>query len=184
MAATVVHGYLISGPMQVLSNPKYRGSERCTSLVWHHGLYDYEVAAKIMTELLKKLLSLRHLTLISFVDPGGAKFPKCPVLEEVEMMNHGECNHSFWGTSLAQVTTVSFGSSTHWDADSTSVLSWFPVLQDLTLFTIGSDQVWNDIVPDPVSLPKCLWTLRVHGTCYQGFSTCLWPLPWKRCILR
>jgi len=51
------------GSPQALRNLKYRGSERCTSLIWDHYGRDIVTTKKIVALLPKKLPSLQHLSL-------------------------------------------------------------------------------------------------------------------------
>jgi len=157
--------YMLPGPLRALSNAKYRGSERCTSLVWDHGMgVGHELVTQVMPLLPKKLPSLRHLSLINFLNPEeGTQFPNCPVLEEVEMFSCYEYDHSFWGTNLAQVTTTSFGNSNSWQVSDTAILSQFPALQDLTLFTTGSGPVRVRGKPNIAPRFERLQALRVRG---------------------
>ena len=134
---------LLAGPLQVLRNSKYRGFKRCTSLIWEdHGSWDRLRQRKVMALLPKGLPSLQQLSLSYFKDPkDGSQFPNCPVLERVEMRSHHEPNPAFWGTNFAHVTTLSFGnpSTDEWLDFDIATLSLFPVLRDLTLFTVGTE---------------------------------------------
>jgi len=155
---------LLPGPLRALSNPKYRGSERCTSLIWYHGGWDSAPVEMILALLPKGLPSLRHLSLTRFMDPtDGTQFPNCPVLEKVEMLAHFAPCPSLWGTNLAQVTTLSFGNYDDWADYDTDILSLFPALQDLTLFTTNSGQVQIFHNPKPAPPFQHLQTLRVRG---------------------
>ena len=118
-----------------------------------------------MALLPKELPSLEQLSLSYFEDPeDGSKFPNCPVLERVEMRSLHTPYEAFWGTSFAHVTTLSFGNSSEgeWlDADIVT-LTLFPVLRDLTLFTIGTGAPGRAQVKRVVRL-KYLQILRVCG---------------------
>ncbi len=132
---------LLAGPLQVLRNPKYRGSKRCTSLIWNHDHRDCPWISSIVALLPRGFPSLQHLSLSSFKDPiDVSQFPNCPVLERVEMLAHGEPYPAFWGTNFTHVTTLSFGNPSNmgWAGFDIATLSLFPVLRDLTLFTVGT----------------------------------------------
>jgi len=117
--------------LRPLSNPNYRGSERCTSLIWYHNVRDSVTVREIMDLLPKELPSLRHLSLSHFKDPtDGTLFPNCPVLEKVEMLGHRQPYPSFWRTNLAHVTTLSFGNISYWQSYDIDTLSLFPALRD------------------------------------------------------
>ena len=132
---------LLAGPLQVLRNPKYRGSKRCTSLAWVHGVWlDERMVRKIVALLPKELPSLQQLSLSFFREPiDGSQFPNCPVLERVEIRSPRQPYPAFWGTNFAHVTTLSFGNSSPdaWEDCDIAILSLFTVLRDLTLFTVG-----------------------------------------------
>ena len=160
-------GDLLPGPLRAFSNPKYRGSERCTSLIWCHGGWSNVTAGKIMALLPKELPSLRHLSLTCFRDPtDGTQFPNCPVLERVEMLAHFNPNPPLWGTNLAHVTTLSFGNAAAWEPYDTDTLSLFPALRDLTLFTTHTDRRRGSLVPNhKLAQPfQHLQTLRIRGS--------------------
>jgi hypothetical protein len=99
----------LSGPLQTFMNPKYKGAERCTSLILS-GNAEPSFISSILALFPKELPSLQHLSLSHFVDPiNGSQFPNCPSLERVEILNHWEPVPPFWGTNFAHVTTLSFG---------------------------------------------------------------------------
>jgi len=161
---SAIYGPLLATPLRVLSNPDYRGSERCTSLIWGHNGRDTVAAKNIMTLLPKELPSLRHLSLTGFREPtDGIQFPYCPVLEKVEMLSHYEPYPSFWGANLAHVTTLSFGNHADWYYYDIYTLSLFPALRDLTLFTMHSGQAQTFYNPKPAPPFQHLQTLRVRG---------------------
>jgi len=157
-------GGLLRGPLQALSNPKYRGCERCTSLIWYHDEPSRVTDRIILALLPKELPSLRHLSLTRFSDPtDGTLFPDCPVLEEVEMLAHALPYPSLWRTNLAHVTTLSFGNNSAWGYCDIDTLSLFPALRDLTLFTTHPlpPRAFNGHTPAPPF--QHLQTLRFHG---------------------
>ncbi|SRR5258706_10623327 len=85
----------------------------------------------------KGLPSLKHISFTGFGDPiGGSQFPNCPVLERVEMLSHLKPSPHFWGTTFLHVTALSFGNYDRWANFDMTTLSLFPVLRDLTLFTL------------------------------------------------
>jgi len=153
-------------PLRALSNPKYRGSERCTSLIWDNNRLGEVTAKKIMALLPKELPSLRHLSLSHFTDPiDGTQFPTCPVLEKVEMFFHYQPYPALWGTNLAHVTTLSFGNYNDWFECDITTLSLFPALRDLTLFTtnLGLNQTVYSHNHEPAPSFQHLQTLRARG---------------------
>jgi len=155
---------LLTGPLRALSDHKYRGSERCTSLIWYHGGQDGVSDERILALLPKELPSLRHLSLSHFVDPkNGSQFPICPVLEKVEMLAQASLNRSLWGTNFAHVTTLSYGNHADWYIYDLSTLSLFPALRDLTLFTTNSGHAWMLYVLQPALPFQHLQTLRLRG---------------------
>jgi len=157
-------GDLLPGSLRALSNPKYRGPERCASLIWYHRPKDAVPAKTIMALLPKELPSLRHLSLTHFQDPtDGTQFPNCPVLEKVEVLSHFEPFPALWGTNLARVTTLSFGNYDNWAYYDTGTLALFPALQDLTLFTTNPCQARMLDFPEPAPPFQYLKTLRVRG---------------------
>ena len=155
------------GPLRALRNPKYRGSERCTSLIWDCNGWGRMLAKNIVALLPNELPSLRHLSLSFYWDPSdGTQFPNCPVLDRVEMLMHRKPYLSHWGTNLAHVTTLSFGTDADWEPYDTSTLSLFPALQDLTLFATHTDRRPGSLVPKhQLAQPfQHLQTLRVRGS--------------------
>jgi len=160
-------GDLLPGPLRALSNPKYWGSDRCTSLIWDRDTWDKVTAKTFITLLPKELPSLRHLSLTRFEDPtDGIQFPNCPVLEKVEMLEHSKPCPSLWGTNLAHVTTLSFGNHVGWVDYDIYTLSLFPSLRDLTVFTRNSRYslhglVFSNLEPAPPF--QHLQTLRIRG---------------------
>ena len=170
-------GDLLLGPLQALWNPKYKGSERCTSFTWYNNGRDYNgwdraTNQKVIALLPKELPSLRHLSLTHFTHiTEGTQIPNCPVLEEVELLGYYEPNPSCWGTNFAHVTTLSFGEYGVWASFNTGTLSLFPALRYLTLFTVRSSQ--HGMLGDPKHAPpfQHLQTLRVRGDLPPGLLT-------------
>ena len=159
-----LHRDLLVGPLRAWSNPKYRGFERCTSLIWYHDRWSNVTVKEMMTLLPTELPSLRHLSLTHLRDPtDGTHFPNCPVLEKVEILAHFEPYPFLLGTNLAQVTTLSFGKYSDWLSYDIYTLSIFPALRDLTLFTTYSCEFRTYTHPGPAPPFQRLQTLRVRG---------------------
>src|SRR5258706_1192462 len=124
-------------PLETFGMPEWRGFQRCTSLVWNAANHN-ATRIQIFVDLLSKgLPSLKHISFIHFNDPiGGSQFPNCPMLERVEMLVHLEPSPHFWGTTFLHVTALSFGNYEIWADFDMTTLSLFPMLRDLTLFTL------------------------------------------------
>jgi hypothetical protein len=121
----------LSGPLQTFMNPKYKGAERCTSLVLG-GYPDYTFNRNLFALFPKEFSSLQHLSLSCFGDPvDGSRFPNCLSLERVEILNHGRPVPPFWGTNFEHVNTLSFGNTSFWEDFDMVTLSLFPLLRDL-----------------------------------------------------
>ena len=162
----------IAGSLQALNDPKYRGYQRCTSLILTSRGWGNLITQKILVLLPRELPSLQQLSLLSFVDPtDGPQFPDCPVLERVEMTGHFEPYPAFWRTNFAHVTTLSFGNNpiTNWVDYDIATLSLFPVLRDLTLFTDDSRGPW-EVKSQLKARFQYLQILRVVGRSQQGSS--------------
>src|SRR5258706_4157363 len=118
---------------------EWRGFQRCTSLIWNARLHEATTNQMFVGLLPKSLPSLKHISFTDFIDPiGGSQFPNCPVLERVEMLRHYMPSPHFWGTNFLHVTALSFGNYNFWVDFDLTTLSLFPVLRDLTLFTVHS----------------------------------------------
>jgi len=157
-------GDILPGPLRALWNPKYKGSERCTSFTWYNNGRDRVPDQKVIALLPKELPSLRHLSLTHFTHPTeGTQFPNCPVLERVELLGYYEPYPSCWGTNFARVTTLSFGDYGVWTTCDTGTLSLFPALRYLTLFNMHSGAA--QMLDNPKHAPpfQHLQTLRVRG---------------------
>ena len=152
----------LSGPLQTFMKPKYRGAERCTSLM----ICDYEWdsgISSILALLPRELSSLKHLSVSDFGGTWtGAKFPNCPLLERVEILDHQIRHLDFWGTNFTHVTTLSFGNKNVW-GQYDMTLSLFPLLYDLTLLTTGRMRGWGIFSYQPSVQFHYLRILRVHG---------------------
>jgi len=153
-----------TSPLRALINPKYRGFERCTSLIWDHSRGSVATAKEVVALLPTKLPSLRHLSLTRFRELiGGTQFPTCPVLEKVEMFTHYRSYHAYWGTNFAHVTTLSYGRDGYWLIHDMYTLLLFPALRDLTLVNAHSEMDRMVGHHKPAPLFRHLQTLRVHG---------------------
>ena len=153
----------ISGPLQIFKDPKYRGAERCTSLILDCE-WNSSSIGRILDLLPRELSSLQHLSLSHFEDPvDGSQFPNCPSLERVEILDHLRPSALFWKTNFAHVTTLSFGNTNSWGHFDIVTLLLFPLLHDLTLSTIQTGKDWGNFYSQlPVQL-HYLQILRVHG---------------------
>ena len=153
----------LSGPLQTFMNPKYKGIEKCTSLILD-GWQDSSFTSKILALFPKALSSLQHLFLSHFVDPeNGSQFPNCLSLERVEISSHEKPIPPFWGSNFACVTTLSFVNTNTWADFDIATLSLFPLLDDLTLFTTEEALLFGEFDSlRPVQF-QFLQILRVHG---------------------
>ena len=150
--------------LETFGKPEWRAFQRCTSLVWDARLYAETTIQSFVNLLPRSLPSLKHISLTSFIDPfGGSQFPSCPVLERVEMLNHQSPSLHFWGTNFLNVTTFSFGKPYSWPDSDMTTLSLFPVLHDLTLFSVrGAIALPSGGSILPIIFEH-LHILRVHG---------------------
>ena len=145
--------------------PEWRALQRCTSMIWVSG-GNMTTIAKIVALLPKSLPSLQYISLSRFSDPiDGSQFPNCPVLERVEMLDHGKPSPLFWGTNFLHVTTLSLGNTDTeaWMNYNMTTLSQFPVLLDLTLFTEYYRAILIDGDPQPPINFNRLQILRARG---------------------
>ena len=141
---------------------EYKGAERCTSLIlgcqWKSSSID-----NILALLPRELSSLQHLSLSHFADPvNGSQFPNCPSLERVEILDYLRASPLAWGTNFAHVTTLSFGNTSTWGDFDIITLSLFPLLHDLTIFTIEEAErygTWSQ----PAVWFEYLQILRICG---------------------
>ena len=126
----------------------------------------YRVAAMvdIVAVLPKSLPSVQHISLSYLGDiMDGSQFPNCPALKRVELFSHATPHPPFWGTNFLHVTTLSFGKPSRWVDYDMDILSRFPLLHDLTLFTEygKTDSHWV-ISQQPMKFEH-LQILRTHG---------------------
>ena len=169
---------LIAGFFQALKNSKYRGYQRCTSLIWCYGdMMPHGAVREIVALLPRKLPSLQQLCLDSFRDPPDLPpFPDCPVLDRVEILDHYEAYPAFWGTNFAHVTTLSFRNrnitTIRWRYYEIDKLSLFPGLRDLTLFTADTEAPEEGESQLKVQF-QYLQILRVCGDIPPKILTCL-----------
>ena len=150
--------------LETFGKPEWRGFKRCTSLVWTAGGYGATTIQTFVDLLPKSLPSLKHISLTSFNDvTDGSQFPNCPVLERVEMLNHGPSSPHFWGTHSLHITTLSFRNDSHWEWYDLTTLSLFPGLHELTLSTAVG---WRGPLDGDSQVPihfGHLHILRAHG---------------------
>ena len=151
-------------PLTTFGKPPWRGFERCASLMWKAGQDGRTMIQRFVDLLPKSLPSLKHISLTTFHDVNvGSQFPSCPVLERVEMLNHQSPSLHFWGTNFLNVTTFSFGKPYSWPDSDMTTLSLFPVLHDLTLFSVrGAIALPSGGSILPIIFEH-LHILRVHG---------------------
>ncbi len=159
-------------PLEIFGKPEWRGFQRCISLIWDATSHKASTIQMFVDLLPKSLPSLKHISFTNFKDPiGGSQFPNCPVLEEVEMLDHHAPSPHFWGTDFLHVTALSFGNDNPWLYFDLITLSLFPVLRDLTLFTVRGTGGLSGVDPQlPVTFEK-LHIIRVHGRIPPAFLT-------------
>ena len=152
-------------PLETFGKPEWRGFQRCTSLKWGAASLQTLTIQMFLDLLPKSLPSLKHISFTDFKDPiSGSRFPNCPVLERVEMLRHGTPSPHFLGTNLLHVTTLSFGNYNLWVYHDLTTLSLFPVLRDLTLFTVRGTASLVGNNPRLSVIFENLHTLRAHGS--------------------
>jgi len=155
-------GNILFNTLQIFKNPKYRGFERCTSLVWSNLLAS--TTQEIMALLPKELPSLQYMSFSRYYFPANrSQFPNCPVLEDVKIYNSWGYCPPFWETNFSHVTTFSFGTTHFWTAERIATLSQFHWLHDLTLFTLGQGCAPYSTSARPPTVFHYLRILRVHG---------------------
>ncbi len=151
-------------PLGTFGKPEWRGFQRCTSLIWNARLHEATTNQMFVGLLPKSLPSLKHISFTDFIDPiGGSQFPNCPVLERVEMLRHYMPSPHFWGTNFLHVTALSFGNYNFWVDFDLTTLSLFPVLRDLTLFTVHSVTGLSGVGPQSPVIFENLHILRARG---------------------
>ena len=141
-------------------NSKHKGFERCSSLVWSNYIgLSFPRSARLFPE---EFPSLKYMSISGFNHPVQAsRFPSCPVLVKVEILdNYG----IFAGTNFAHVTTLSFGNSytNLWREYDLKILSLFPGLNDLTLFTMFKTEELPGYYHSRIQF-QTLQILRAHG---------------------
>ena len=151
-------------PLETFGKPEWRAFERCTSLMWKADYYGRKTIQGFLDLFPKSLPSLKHISLTTFHDVTvGSQFPDCPVLERVEMLNHGLSSPHFWGTNFLHLTTLSFGNNHHWAWHDLNTLSLFPGLHDLTLSTVSGWVALGGVESQAPVLFEHLHKLRAHG---------------------
>ena len=141
---------------------KYKGFERCSSLVWSCSRKQYSPTnAHLLPE---EFPSLQYMSLSGFDNSlVQSRFPNCPVLVKVEILDHYG-HFVSWDTTFAHVTTLSFGNSytSQWHNHDIWMLSLFPGLHDLTLFTLSKTSVSGAYHARPIQF-QTLQILRAQG---------------------
>jgi hypothetical protein len=79
------------------------------------------------------------------------------------MLSHGRPSPCFCGTNFLHVTTLSIGYDPTWEDHDMIILSQFPMLHDLTLFTEHGPGSLYLVAPKPAVNFKRLQILRAHG---------------------
>ena len=124
----LVNGGPVLPYLSSFKNSEYKGFERCSSLVWsYHSALSYHGSANLLPA---EFPSLQYMSLSGFdYQVDSFRFPKCPVLVKVEMLDHYiYSGHSaVWGTIFADVTSLSFGNSSTrlWRSSDIEILSLF-----------------------------------------------------------
>jgi hypothetical protein len=158
--------------LKTFGGPKWRGFQRCTSLIWVDGGHRATTTKKILALLPKSLPSLQHISLSFFDDAiDGSQIPNCPTLERVEMLGNQQPFPFFSGKNFLHVTTLSIGNYSHWANHNIATLSLFPGLHDLTLFTERGMGILFHYDPQPRITFNRLHILRVHGYTPPGVLT-------------
>ena len=123
-------------PLETFAGLGWKGIQRCTSLLmWNADNY-IGMLHRFMDLLPESLPSLKYVSLSRLDDSlGGFQFPNCPVLERVEMFDNRLSTPHLLGNNFRHVTTFCFGKADSWARSDLNILSLFPVLRDLTLFT-------------------------------------------------
>ena len=150
-------------------NPKYKGLERCFSLIWSCPR-EVNINNRSANLLPEEFPSLQFMSVSGWNEKlNGSRFPNCPMLVQVEMLDH---IGRFAGTIFAHVTTLSFGNSyTHlWGQYDREIFSQFPVLYDLTLFTAVKKGKSVPPSAQPIQV-QTLKILRAHGNIPSGVFT-------------
>ena len=150
--------------LETFGKPEWRGFPRLTSLICNTTNTDGIMSQTFEDLLPKSFPSLKHVSFTGFSYLiGESQFPNCPVLESVEMLHHPRPSPHFWGTNFLHVTALSFGNYHSWASFDMTTLSLFPVLYDLTLFSVHGTGDVPGIHPElPVIFEK-LHILRAHG---------------------
>ena len=119
----------LQGALRILRNPKYKGFERCTSLLWSNEFPD--LVERIVALLPVELPSLQHLSLYQFnYHKCISKFPNCPLLRRVELFQCLLDSPNPWAETFAHVTTLSIGMSSF---SAYYALAVSPRLHELTI---------------------------------------------------
>ena len=150
------------GPLQTLGDPTWKGFERCISLVWGNNWRSFGPQTLIPL-LPKELPSLQRMSLSRFgCQDHGYQLPDCPVLKNVTIYSLQTSQRSFWGTTFEHVTSLTFGAHTDWIGHDVTMLSLFPALCQLTLFTRVRAHT-QGVDPVPATQFQHLRTLTTQG---------------------
>ena len=151
--------------LKTFGKPEWRDFQRCTSLTWEDAIHHKASRIRMFVDLLPRSLpSLKHISFTGFKDPiGGSRFPNCPVLERVEILDHQRPSPYFWGTNFLRVISLTIGYSYHWIDIDLATLSLFPVLRDLKLFTVCGTAYLSDVNHQLPVIFENLHILRAHG---------------------
>ena len=147
-------------PLKIFRNSKYKGFERCTSLVWFNEFPN--LVRRIMALLPAELPSLQHISLSHFrYDMGESKFPHCPLLQRAELFYCSLYSTVPWAKTFAHVTTLSIRISTF---SARYALAVSPRLRELTICA-GSTLYLNSSLA-ALTL-QYLRILRVRGSVFE-----------------
>lgn len=116
---------------------------------------------KLLEYLPSRLPSVQYISLSHLSDCiNGSQFPNCKSVEWFPQVT--PCPPS-WRRSFQHVTTLSFGKPSRWVDYDMDILSRFPLLHDLALFTeYGKTSSHGVISQQPVKFEH-LQILRTHG---------------------
>ena len=157
------HHTFLFHSLKTFGKPEWSGFKRCASLMWKAD-HDPATIQRFVDLLPESLPSLKHISLTSFRNLTlRSQFPNCPVLERVEILNHGAPSPHFWGTNFLHVTTLSFVNVHSWRSYDLTTLTLFRGLHDLTLSTASGWPGLFGIDSQSPVLFEHLHILRAHG---------------------
>ena len=140
--------------------------QRCTSILLRTNDSGYRATKmrNVVNFLPGSLPSVQHISISYLGDiMDRPRFPNCPALKRVELFSHAALHPPFWGTNFLHVTTLSFGKPSRWVAYDVDILSQFPLLHDLTLFTEYGKESSYGVVSQRSIKFEHLQILRTHG---------------------